>query len=368
MDRRIRTLAILFVALIFVTAVCGGFVFILAGDQIMDYVRVEVVRFQLRGRAADLDRAIGTDATPVRFIVAPGDTPRRIAQNLFAANLIVDAGLFVDYVRVEELDVELEAGTYFLNQTQNIRQIALALSDSRSSQIIFTIIEGWRIEQVAEAVSANPLFGFSGSEFLAVVGRGAQIDPNFRTWAGIPDDASLEGFLYPDTYSLPPEITPEMLRDTLIQAFADAVGTQIPQDAAARGYTLFEIVTLASIIQREAVRSDEHPLIASVYTNRLNIGMRLEADPTVQYPLGGQRGDTWWPRITVADYQGVISDYNTYRVSGLPPGPIASPGLTAIRAAVYPAESSYFFFRADCRSDGYHDFATTYEEHLANGC
>ena len=108
-------------------------------------------------------------------------------------------------------------------------------------------------------------------------------------------------------------------------------------------------------------------MIASVYHNRLNIGMKLEADPTVQYGLQGARG-AWWPPITYADFRGVQSPYNTFLVAGLPPGPIASPGLSAILAALQPAESGYFFFHAACDNSFYHNFAVTYEEHLQNVC
>ena len=124
---------------------------------------------------------------------------------------------------------------------------------------------------------------------------------------------------------------------------------------------------MASIVQREAVRVDEMPLIAGVYFNRLTTGMKMDADPTVQYALGKSRGD-WWAQITQADYQNVNSIYNTYINLGLPPSPIASPGLDAIRASIYPEASDYFYFRADCRDDGYHEFARTFAEHLANGC
>jgi UPF0755 protein len=107
------------------------------------------------------------------------------------------------------------------------------------------------------------------------------------------------------------------------------------------------MVTLASIVEKEAVHPDEYPLIASVYRNRLTLGMTLDADPTVQYALSGQRG-TWWPPLTADDYRNILSDYNTYINYGLPPGPIANPRLAAIRAAVYPAESSYLYFRGAC--------------------
>jgi len=367
LGRTVRFLAILLLLLGFAAVVCGGVIFILSGGNPINFAQKTLLRISLSGREADLNRSVSSDATPIRFSVAPGDTPRVIAQNLVNANLIADAGLFVDYVRLNDYDTQLEAGTYFLNQAQTLAQIAVALTDSRSGQFPFRILEGWRIEEVAAAIDDNLYFGFSGTDFLNIVGSGAVVDAAFAVQVGLPPGASLEGFLFPDTYQLPAEASATMLRDILTQAFLEKVGTQLPQDAATQGLTLYDVMTLASIVQREAVRDDEQPLIASVYRNRLAIGQRLEADPTVQYGIGYHDGN-WWPRITATNYSDVISPYNTYLNDGLPPGPIANPGLVAIQAAVYPAESNYYYFRADCRSDGYHTFATTFEEHVANGC
>lgn len=367
MERLIKAIIVGTAILLVVMVVSGAAVLIISGGQPVDYVQKALIRLSLSGRQAELNRPFGTDTTPTRFTVNIGDTPRIIAQNLLNASLIGDVDLFVDYVRLNDLDTELEAGVFFLNPAQTTAQIALALTDSASNQFPFRILEGWRIEEVAAAVEqARAYFGFGSAEFMNIVGAGAPIDTNFASQMSIPAGASLEGFLYPDTYQIPAQVTPSSLRDILLQAFVDQVGGQVLTDAAAQGFTPYQIVTLASIVQREAVHSDEHPLIASVYRNRLALPMRLEADPTVQYPLGNMTN--WWPRITAENYRNVISAYNTYLNDGLPPGPIANPGLSAIRAAVYPAQSDYYFFRADCRSDGYHDFGRTFEEHLANGC
>jgi UPF0755 protein len=365
--RSVRIVVILLSLLGFAAIVCLGAIFLISGGQPIDFAQKMIVRVQLAGRDADLNQTVSSDATPIRFTVSPGDTPRVIAQNLVNTNLILDADLFVNYVRLYDYDRQLQAGTYFLNRAQTLTQIAYALTDSRSSQFPFRILEGWRMEEVAAAIDDNPYFGFSGQDFLNLVGTGMQVDPTFAAQVGLPDHASLEGFLYADTYQLPAEVTPTMLRDILTQTFLEKVGDQLPQDAAAQGLSMYQVVTLASIVQREAVHPDEQPLIASVYRNRLAIGQRLEADPTVQYGLGFQNG-TWWPHITAANYSDVLSPYNTYLNDGLPPTPIANPGITAIQAVVYPTESDFFYFRADCRGDGYHDFARTFEEHLANGC
>ena len=173
--------------------------------------------------------------------------------------------------------------------------------------------------------------------------------------------------MFPDTYQLPPAITAPGLRDILLQTFRVRVGEPLREAAQAQDFTLYQVVTLASIVEREAVWRDEHALIASVYRNRYDINMALEADPTVQYGLQGARG-SWWPQITRADYREVQSPYNTYLHAGLPPGPIASPGLSAIRGVIYPEPSDYFYFRAACDGSHFHNFARTFEVHVQNGC
>jgi UPF0755 protein len=367
MSRAIRVILFLAAALLVLGGAAAAALLVISGGNPVDFVQTALVRLSLSGRAADLERTINGDTTPVRFEVASGDIPPRIAGNLYNANLIVDADLFVDYVRANDLDVELEAGIYFLTRAMTIPQIAVALTDSRSSQFPFRILEGWRMEEIVAVIDGNPYFGFTGADFLNVVGRGADVPPGFAALVGLPAGAALEGFLYPNTYQLPAQVTPIMLRDILLEAFERQMTPELVASAAQQGFTLFEMVTLASIIQREAVHMDEHTMIASVYRNRLRDGMKLDADPTVQYAIGVVNGN-WWSQITQADYSGVISPYNTYLNTGLPPSPIASPGISAIRAAIFPAQSPYFYFRARCSGDGYHNFARTFEEHLANGC
>jgi UPF0755 protein len=367
MSRTLRWLA----AALALLVICAGvsvvaLLLVTHGDPV-EAAQMAVFRLQLAGRERELNEPVSADSTPVRFTVAAGDTPRTVAQNLVNANLIRDPDLFVTFARANQLDTQIQAGVYFLAQAQPLTDIAYALTDSSSSQLPFRILEGWRVEEVAAAIDQTPMFGFSGADFLRVVGPGAMPDPVFAAAVGLPAGAGLEGFLFPETYTLPASVTPEMLRDILTDEFLLQAGTPLGASAAAQGLSMFEIVTLASIIQREAVRVDEMPLISSVYRNRLNVGMRLEADPTVQYGIGLREG-RWWPQITRADYSSAVSSYNTYLNAGLPPGPIANPGLAAINAALSPTESPYFFFRAACDGSGYHNFAVTFEEHVANGC
>ena len=367
MRRRTKGCLILSIILALLAAGLLAAVLLTAGGRLQDRLQSFVLGLQLSSRASELSAPFGSDASPIRFHIPAGSGAGAIAAALAEARLVGDADLFVDYARLEGYDRRFEAGVYFLNQTLSIQQIAKILTDSSKSFIPFRTLEGARVEELAQLIDLNGLFGFSGVEFLSLVEAGAPLPADFSAWANIPQGASLEGFMFPDTYQLPPSITAGKLRDALLRSFRDRVGDDLRAEALAQGLTLHEVVTLASIIEREAVWRDEHAMIASVYRNRLDIGMKLEADPTVQYGIQGQR-ESWWPQITRADYREAQSPYNTYLYGGLPPGPIASPGLSAIQAAIYPAESDFFFFRAACDNSHYHNFAITFDEHVANAC
>jgi UPF0755 protein len=200
-------------------------------------------------------------------------------------------------------------------------------------------------------------------EFLAAA-RSAPPDLDF-----LPASVSTEGFLYPDIYILPRRITAEQLVGEFIRNFSLHLSIDLREGFNRRGLDVYQAVTLASIVQREAVIADERAHIASVFLNRLNAGMKLDTDPTVQYALGyNTTQNTWWTNpLSAADLQ-FNSPYNTYLYAGLPPGPIANPSLSALRAVAFPAETPYYFFRARCDGSGLHDFAVTFEEHLQNGC
>ncbi|MDH4208981.1 MAG: endolytic transglycosylase MltG, partial [Anaerolineae bacterium] len=178
--------------------------------------------------------------------------------------------------------------------------------------------------------------------------------------------SSLEGYLFPETYRIPADYDAAAVLDLLLITFGERFSPEMRQAAADKGLTVHEVVTLASIVEREAVLPEERPIIASVYLNRLAQGMYLQSDPTVQYALGYQEEtDQWWkiPMSLEEDVQ-VDSPYNTYMYPGLPPGPLCSPGLASIEAVLEPAETPYFFFFS--KFDGSHAFAETYEEHLRN--
>jgi len=318
----------------------------------------------LEANASELERPAGDDDTPVTFVVEPGETAVDIAERLEEQGLISNAELFRRYVQYHGLDAGIEAGEFTLRQTMTIPQIGEALQQGRRAEHVVTIQEGLRLEQVA-AVVANQT-DIPQDEFLALVTSGWQYHDGlaFDFLASLPPTATLEGFLFPETYRLPEEATAVDLLSRMLETFDARVTPEIRAAAADRGLNLYQLVTLASIVEREAVLDEERAVIAGVYHNRLRADWFLGACPTVQYALG--TSENWWPQFTL-DSTSVESPYNTYRHLGLPPTPICSPGLASIRASAHPAETEYYFFLVDCtRDDGSHLFAVTQEEHNAN--
>jgi UPF0755 protein len=322
-----------------------------------------VIGTYLEARAAELNQPAGDDDTPITFAVQPGETAGNIADRLAREGLISDAELFKRYVQHKGLDAGIEAGEFTLRKTMTIPQIAQALQEARRPEQMVTIREGLRLEQVAAEVAQQTTIAEDAFLQLATTGWRDQ-GYAFRFLSALPADASLEGFLFPDTYRLPENPSAGDLVERMLSTFDERVTRQIEAAGARRGMNLYQVVTLASIVEREAVLDEERPVIAGVYDNRLEFGWTLDACPTVQYALGGP--GNWWPRFTL-EATTAASPYNTYQNAGLPPGPICSPGLAAIKAAAQPADTDYFFFLADCtKDDGSHLFAVTEEEHYAN--
>ena len=319
--------------------------------------------FYLQIRAEDLGSSTGQDET-IPFTVQPGETTAMVAARLVEDGLIRDAQLFRLYMRYQGTDRGLEAGDYQISSSMTIPQVAERLQQGRTREVMVTIPEGWRMEQIAAVLDQKSIL--PGQEFLALVNEGEFSSPFL---SDRPPDVSLEGYLFPDTYRLPEDTEGSDLIERMLENFDRRVTPQMRQDAVAQGLSLFQIVTLASIVEREGVVVEELPLIASVYRNRLDQSMKLDADPTVQYAMGYQpdTGQWWKQPMVLEEYYEVDSPYNTYLYPGLPPGPICNPGIAAIKAAIYPAESDYLFFvRDDVTDDGSHVFARTLQEHERN--
>ena len=325
--------------------------------------------FYIDSQSEALAQPAGADDTPITFTIEQGQSVSVVAGNLKAMGLIKDTELFRRYVQYKELDAGIQAGTYTLNKTMTIPVIAQALQKASAPDQQITIPEGKRLEEVAVIVEEQT--NIAAGEFLQMAQtgwQGADWPQKYGFLSQVPVTATLEGLLFPDTYRLPMEATAYDLIDRMLANFERQVTPEMQQQFATRGLTFYEGIALASIVEREAVIDDERPIIAGVFYNRLRDGWPLSSCPTVQYALGYRPDEeNWWKGQLYFDDLEIASPYNTYRNLGLPPAPIASPGISSIQAAANPAETAYYFFMVDCnQNNGSHFFAETEAEHLQN--
>ncbi|MCX6041871.1 MAG: endolytic transglycosylase MltG [Caldilinea sp.] len=335
-----------------------------------DSIEKQILAFNLRLREDELTLPAGTNPRPRPFTVTPGEAARFIAARLADEGFITDASLFNLYLRVTGMERKIEAGNFMLADTMTMPEIAEALQSALFEEALVTIPEGMRAEEIAERLSAANVI--EGDRFLAAV-RSPQaltLFDRYEFLQNLPANATLEGFLFPDTYRLPVlAATPEQVLRPFLDNFEQRVGAK-GLTGGGSGLSGRDLITLASIVEREAVQADERAIIAGVYINRLNNkcadvgGPYLQADPTVQYARGGV-GNWWWKPQSIEEYQFVQSPYNTYLFPGLPPAPIANPGLSAIEATRNPAQTGYCFFVAT-GDDGRHVFVQTLSEQQQN--
>lgn len=315
-------------------------------------------------RAGALDRAANPAVGEVQLQVPAGASAKEVVDQLHQAGLVEDPGLMTDYLRYRGLDRGIEAGFLYLSGRMTPRQIALALQSASPNEMMLTVPEGWRAAQIAfELSTVNS--GIDADAFLtAAAGR----PTNYTFSDQLPTDGGLEGFLFPDTYRIDPDMSAVELVITMLDNFERRVTPEMRHGFDEQGLTEYQAVTLASIVEREAIIPEERPQIASVFLNRLALGMKLDADPTIQYALGQQADGSWWKYpLTAADLE-LDSPYNTYLATGLPPTPISNPGLASLQAVAEPDQTPYLYFRAACDGSGRHRFAVTFEEHVANAC
>jgi UPF0755 protein len=321
----------------------------------------------LRMRYEDIITPAGDDDVPVSFVVEPGESASSIAARLEEESLVSDAQLFKTYVRFYDLDANLEAGEHVLRQTMTMEEVAHELLHARLREIQVTIVPGWRIEEIAEMLARETTI--NPEEFLLVARTGAF---HYPFLSSRPSGSTLEGYLVADTYRIPADADATQLVGRLLETFDQRVTPQMRRDAEAKGLTIHELVTLASIVEREALLDSERPIVASVYLNRLEERLPeadgyLRADPTFQYARGYDPASAkWWAGFQVDDVRTLDDPYNTFLYPGLPPGPICSPSLSSLKAVVYPAETDYLYFYAKQDGSGGHAFAPTYQEHLEN--
>lgn len=297
-------------------------------------------------------------AEPVEVVIDEGMGSSAMARRLADSGVVKNAFSFILYVRGENAEGDLRPGTYVFSGDVSYAQILAELKRGHSdaNTVNVTIPEGKTVPQIADIWEQAGLC--TAEDFLRCC---AEVDIPYDYIPDGEDYNRLEGFLYPETYNVLVTWGAQDLVLMQLGQFDKIWNSERQKKANKLGYSAKEIVTAASLIEREARLADERPLIASVIYNRLAIGQKLQIDATVQYALGEQK-----ERLLYKDLE-IESPYNTYLYAGLPVGPICSPGLSCIDAALEPAETDYYYYRTKEDGSGGHNFAKTYEEHLANG-
>jgi UPF0755 protein len=285
----------------------------------------------------------------VRVSIPPGSTFGTAIDSLSRAGVIGSPRLFRFYASARGRDRALKAGTYSFERGASWNEVLDALTRGKGLVHTVTIPEGFALSSIAptlgRALSVPP-------ESILV----AATDSALRRRLDVPT-ASLEGYLFPDTYTFAEGTSPQEAVRVLVARFERVWKPEWDARLQTLAMSRHDVMTLASIVEKEARLAEERPVISAVYHNRLKIGMLLQADPTVQYALGRHVD-----RVLYRDLE-IDSRYNTYKYKGLPPGPIASPGAASIEAALFPANVPYLYFVA--HPDGHHEFRRTFPEHTA---
>ena len=284
---------------------------------------------------------------PIIINVRPGQTLNTTADILYRKSIIKSAMKFVLIARIKGYDKRLKAGEYLLSAAMTPLQLLDIMVKGTVKLYKLTIPEGYNLYQIAELVEAADLG--SKTDFIQAATDGDRVRQH-----GL-EGETFEGYLFPDTYFFPKEVTIERLIAAMVKQFRSVFVPQWQTRAKALGLTVHQVVTLASIIEKETGAALERPIISSVFHNRLKKKMRLETDPTVIYGIKNFDGNLTRKHLTTP------TPYNTYKIRGLPIGPIANPGSASLKAALYPDDTKYIYFVS--RQDNTHQFSTNLKQH-----
>jgi UPF0755 protein len=284
--------------------------------------------------------------------IPPGTSTAEIFRRLEAVGVVEDAKLAEVYYRLHRRRTPLQAGEYRFRRPMPVDEIINRMGRGDVVRHAIVVPEGLTAEETFALFWKQGIGGPDGFRAALVE---TELVPGLTK--GVTD---LEGFLFPDTYIVTRSTSAKQIVDRMVANFREHFTPDLQRRAARLGLSVRQAVTLASIVQKETSIRDEAPLIAGVYWNRVKRGMRLQADPTVIYAL--KRDNRWSGTLYRSDYD-YDSPYNTYRIDGLPPGPICNPGVDALRAAVTPRPTSFVYFVADPLT-GRHNFSVSYDDHL----
>jgi UPF0755 protein len=303
-------------------------------------------------------------ADTATIVVAKGDNARSIGDKLQKSGVVRSGTWFRMLAEIEGVQNDLAAGSYVFQKDSDTQaaldRIKVGILEP---QVLVTVPEGLRLEQVSDLLGRAGVYDAQAlTDAMKTGSFGGDLLKDR------PAGTSLEGYIFPDTYYFPLETTPEAVVNEMLAALNDRFDPTLRAASQTAGLSTYQVLTLASIVEREAQTPAERPIIASVYLNRLEQSIPLQADPTVQYAVAQDPASVssngWWKRDLTEDDLKIDSAYNTYQRQGLPPGPICNPGRAAIDAVLHPAQTNFLYFVA--KGDGSHAFATTLAEHNAN--
>ncbi len=293
------------------------------------------------------DRPLGSDNSTKLVNIMQGHNFSDVFKELCNSGIVAYSYRFKLLAVIRGYDKRIKFGEYLLSPSMTPSEILTIMTKGRVRLNKLTIPEGYNIEQIATAVFQA---GIEDEKSFLKAAKNSSLAAQMK----IPAD-TFEGYLFPDTYYFPKNTPPKTIISTMVNRFQAIFTDEFAKQAEKIGFSIHQIVTLASIIERETGASEERPIISSVFHNRLKKNMRLESDPTVIYGIDGFNGN-----ITKKDLK-KPSPYNTYLIRGLPPGPISNPGLKALEAALYPAETDFLYFVS--KKDKTHKFSTNIREH-----
>ena len=279
-------------------------------------------------------------------------TARDIADVLHEKGLISNTLWFRVAAIISGQAQELKKGEYVLDSQMSMESTLAKLASGKSEATRVVVPEGYSCQQIARDLEKQGIV--KAADFLAAVKKPENLYPYMKGNRTVSFPA--EGFLFPDTYFIPNDATPDAIAKTMLKEFDDHLTAEMKQKIAKRNLSIYQFVTLASLVEKEARYEEDRAPIAAVFFNRLSTGMPLQSDACISYVLGMAKTN-----VSIQDTK-LESPYNTYVYKGLPPGPIASPGMAAMNAVLDAPDTDYLFFVAD--SDGHNHFIRTYEEHL----
>lgn len=299
------------------------------------------------------------DAVTVAFTVQKGERGLGIAERLIEEEVISSKFFFRIYTRLHE--ATFQAGTFEFEQGMNIHSVVKALGSASAEEVQITIPEGYTAEQIGEVVVAA-FDGITEEDWETATGVEGVWMTSTLAPLEIPSGHGLEGYLFPDTYRFRSNVSAQEVVETMVSTLKRRMSEQgivLPESGVfENGLTTHELITLASIVQREVLLPEEMKVVAGIFYTRMQIGMALQADSTVNYITGKKD-----PGVTLADSR-IESEYNTYTVLGLPPGPISNPGIDAIAATLDPTDTDYLYFLTSPEGKVY--YGRTFDEHISN--